>query len=62
MDSVCQCFDWHGPELNELEYLQKWNSLFEQEVIREHFKQKVFQESLFLVGALYHFFKYTPKN
>lgn len=43
-------------------YEEKWNSLFEQEVIREHFKQKVFQESLFLVGALYHFFKYTQKS
>ena len=43
---------------NLLPYEEKWNSLFEQEVIREHFKQKVFEESLFLVGALYHFFKY----
>ena len=43
-------------------YEEKWNSLFEQEEIREHFKQKVFKESLFLVGALYHFFKYTHKS
>lgn len=43
-------------------YEEKWNALFEQEEIRDHFKQKVFKETLFLVGALYHFFKYTQRS
>ena len=51
----------HGWPKSLKPYEEKWNLLFEQEQIRDHFKQKVYKESLFLVGALYHFFKYNQE-
>jgi hypothetical protein len=42
-------------------YEEKWNALFEQTEIRNHFKQQLFKESLFLIGTLYNFFKYTKE-
>jgi hypothetical protein len=49
----------HGWPKSLKPYEEKWNSLFDQKDIRDHFKQKVYKESLFLVGALYNFFKYN---
>ena len=55
---------WNSGNINTIylkPYEEKWNVLFSHQLIREHFKQQIFEESLFLIGALYNFFKYTKE-
>ena len=40
-------------------YEEKWNSLFNEKDIREHFKNNIINELLLFIGTLYNFYKYN---
>jgi flagellar biosynthesis GTPase FlhF len=40
-------------------YEEKWNSLFNEKDIREHFKNEIINELLLFIGTLYNFYKYN---
>jgi len=40
-------------------YEEKWNSLFNEKDIREHFKNNIINELLLFIGTLYNFYKYS---
>ena len=40
-------------------YEEKWDSLFNEKDIREHFKNNIINELLLFIGTLYNFYKYS---